>query len=298
MYRAQVIAHAPIPLEGLPMTLVLFLLVLLTATLHAGWNYAAKKVAGNLSVLWLGICLASVVSWPYAIAVFRSAEVVPSVVAYILATGILHACYFSLLARAYADGDISLVYPVARGTGVAGTALVAFLWLDEPLSANGGIGIGAVCVGTMVLGLGQRLQHLGLGYVYALLVGVTIMGYSVVDKLAVGTMHPVTYISSMFTLCALLLAPHQLRTKRAACRHALRHCKTPIAIVGLGSIGTYTIILFTFRLGPVSYIVATREFAVVIGALLGVYCLQERLTARIVAGIIAIVGGLILIKIG
>ena len=280
------------------MTLVLFVLVLLTATLHAGWNYAAKKVAGNLSVLWLGICLASVVSWPYALTVFRAAEMIPSVVAYILATGILHACYFSLLAKAYADGDISLVYPVARGTGVAGTALVAVIWLDEPLSVNSGIGIGAVCVGTMVLGLGQRLLHLGLGYAYALLVGATIIGYSVVDKLAVGTIHPVTYISSMFTLCALLLAPHQLRTKRAACRHALRHLKTTIAIVGLGSICTYAIILFTFRLGPVSSIVATREFAVVIGALLGVCCLQERLTARKVVGIVAIVGGLILIKMG
>jgi drug/metabolite transporter (DMT)-like permease len=279
------------------MSLILFVLVLLTAALHAGWNYAAKKVAGNLSVLWLGICLGSVISWPYAIAVFRSVEMVPHVIAAILATGILHACYFGLLAKAYADGDISLVYPVARGTGVAGTALVAFAWLDEPLSANGGLGIGAVCLGTMVLGLGQYRQHTGLSYVYALLVGATIIGYSVVDKLAVGTMHPVSYISSMFTLCALLLAPHQLGTQRAACRHALRHLKTSIAIVGLGSIATYAIILCTFRLGPVSYIVATREFAVVIGALLGVYCLQERLTARKVVGIVAIVGGLILIKL-
>src|SRR5919198_241391 len=142
------------------MTLFVFIVVLVSATLHAGWNVAAN--------------------------------------------GLLHAGYFGVLARAYAVGEMSLVYPVARGTGVAGTAIVAAAWLQESLSLRGLGGIAAICVGTGLVGFNTRShQDEGTGYLHALLVGATITSYSIIDTLAVGRLHPVIYISGMFSLAAL-----------------------------------------------------------------------------------------------
>ena len=280
------------------MTLLVFAIVLLSATLHAFWNFAAKKVSGNLGALWLGLCLGSVLSWPWALLLQRTEGLTRAGGLYILATGMMHACYFGFLARSYAGGDISLVYPVARGTGVAGTAVAAVVWLHEGLSVLGLSGILAICLGTGLVGFSRHAYKDEAGaYLHALLVGATITGYSIIDKLAVGHVHPVVYISGLCTVAALLLAPYVLRRHCAACRQAYRHLKPAICLIGLGSMGTYLLILFAYRLGPVSYIVAVREFAVVIGVLLGFFVLKERLTVRRVLGITAITLGLVLVKL-
>jgi len=279
------------------MTGLTFALVLLAATFHALWNFAAKKVSGNLSVLWIGLCLASALSWPLALSVYRSEEFTPTGIACILATGAIHAVYFGLIAQTYRRGDISLVYPVARGTGVAGTALLAWAWLRESPALLGVVGIVIICLGTALLGSGQRGHREGFtAYLYALAVGLTIALYSVVDKLGVGIVHPIVYISSMSTLAALALLPYMAWRRGPECRHALNQFKTFIGIIGVGSIGTYVMILFAYRLGPASYIVAVREFAVVIGALLGVVFLHERMTLKKIVGMAAIVAGIMLVK--
>jgi drug/metabolite transporter (DMT)-like permease len=278
------------------MTVFVFLLVLLAAFLHATWNFAAKKVSGDMAVLWLSLCVASVISWPFAFARWDAQAMTGDALVAVLATGAIHAIYFRLLAQAYRTGDISSVYPVARGTGVGGTALVAYLWRLEPLSMAGGLGILTICVGTLLIGLDQRSQRGAMiAYGFALLVGLTIIAYSVIDKLAVAAIEPVVYISGMFTLCTLLLAPFQ--GPMHTYRRALRESKRFIVLIGVGSIVTYLMILFAFRLGPVSYIVAVREFAVVIGACFGVLCLNERLTPPKIVGMGAILCGLVLVKL-
>jgi drug/metabolite transporter (DMT)-like permease len=100
----------------------------------------------------------------------------------------------------------------------------------------------------------------------------------------------------MFTLAALALLPYMAWWRRPECCHALKQFKMFIGIIGVGSIGTYLTILFAYRLGPASYIVAVREFAVVIGALLGVMFLRERMTLRKIVGMAAIVAGIMLVK--
>ena len=279
------------------MTELTFALVLLAATCHALWNFAAKKVAGNLAVMWLGLWTASVLSWPLAFSLSRAETFTPVGIRCMVATGVIHTLYFWLIAQAYRIGDISMVYPVARGSGVAGTAMLASLWLREPLALIGATGIASICLGTALMGAGQRGHREGwTAYLYALGVGSTISIYSVVDKLGVGAVHPIVYISSMFTLTALTLFPYMVRHHRTACRQALKQCKTAIGLIGIGSMGTYLMILFAYRLGPASYIVAVREFAVVIGALLGVVFLRERLTLKKLLGMTAIVVGIVLVK--
>jgi hypothetical protein len=96
------------------MNLTALALVVAAACLHALWNLAAKRVAGNLGVLWLGLCLAGVALAPVAL-YDASQSFDPAGLAYLAATGLIHAGYFGLLAAGYRRGELSVVYPLARG---------------------------------------------------------------------------------------------------------------------------------------------------------------------------------------
>jgi len=276
----------------------IFLLVILSAVLHASWNLATKKVSGSLGTICIGLCAASFVSLPFAIYIILS-EGLPLVsVPFIVATGIVHAFYFYFVGRSYEAGDISIVYPSSRGIGVAGTSLVAATILGESISVNGFTGIMLVCLGTVTLGL-KRAQHghSRTALLYALAVGLTIICYSCLDKVGVGLSNPVPYICGLFTIAAVLLTSFVAIHHRDDLIQSWKKKRGYGIAIGLGSIITYLLILFAFRQGPASYIVAAREIAVVIGSVLGFIFLRERLTLRKIVGITAITAGLVLIKI-
>lgn len=283
------------------MTATVFLLVLLAALCHAGWNFAARRASGNFGILWLGVCIASCCMTPIALFVARDTgwETIPSPAAWacVVATGVIHAAYFVLLARAYEEGDISVVYPVARGSGIGVTALLAGLVLGEEIGFVGGAGIALVSAGILAMGW-PRGDGPRPNLAMALAVGATIPAYSVIDKVGVGLVHPVVYVWLMFVQSALLTAPRALRIHGDRLRRDFLPHLRPALIVGLGSMITYLTILFAYRLGPVSYIVAARELSVIVGAGLGVAFLGERLTGTRALAIGAIALGLVAIKLG
>ncbi len=280
------------------MAIFAFLLVILSAVLHALWNFATKKVSGNICVLYIGLLLACIIYVPFVLAFASSELFTPAAFPYILATGIIHTIYFFALSKAYNYGEISTVYPIARGTGIAGTALVASVLLQETLSLFGIIGILSIILGTFLIGLkhGDRKYH-SVGLLFALVVGVMIASYSIVDKLGVGIMNPLVYLYSLILLTTIFLTPYIMIRERAELKNAWRKFKKYSMIIGIGSAGTYLIILYVFRLAHVSYVVSVRELAVAIGALFGFTFLHEQHPKRKIVGIICIVLGLIMIKI-
>ena len=276
------------------MPLLAFLLIILAAALHALWNFAAKKASGNLSVIWIGLAMATIAIIPFLFLLSPDQIFVLEAWPFILATGIIHAVYFFAVAKAYEHGDISIVYPIARGSGIAGTTIIACLLLQEEISSVGTVGISLISLGTLLLGLTNiRQKH---GILFSLLVAITIIGYSIVDKLGVGIIHPFGYIFGLVLLTTFFLAPYILMNKQQELLSALKNMKKYSLIIGLGSGGTYLIILFVFQMAQVSYVVAARELAVAIGALLGFIFLKEQFTAQKLLGIMGIVIGMILIK--
>ena len=165
------------------MPTIAFQLVILAATLHAVWNFATKKIAGDLAVIWIGLVMACITFTPFIFFLAPDQMAFQKVYPHIIASGVIHAVYFFALAKAYEYGDISVVYPIARGSGIAGTAIAAFLLLQETISPIGVIGILAISVGIFLLGLKNGRQKHGI--LFALLVGLMIISYSIVDKLAV-----------------------------------------------------------------------------------------------------------------
>jgi drug/metabolite transporter (DMT)-like permease len=285
------------------MTPYVFLLVIFSALCHATWNFAARKAAGNLMAIWLGLWIGCAVILPGAIGVIihrgiRATAELPGIFC-IIATGLIHSVYFRLLAAAYEEGEISLVYPIARGSGIAFTAILAGLLLQEQLTLLGALGIGLVCLGIIALSRDahrrvddKKAIRLALG------IGASIVAYSLVDKIGVGYIHPVVYIWSMFLIAGITLTPFLVRRYRVRFAKEARQNIGYALIIGVGSVGTYLMILFAFTMGPVNYIVAVREFAVVLGALAGVIFLKERLTPMKALAICVIVIGIIGIKLG
>ncbi len=133
----------------------LLLLVLASAFIHAGWNFTARKVLGNLPVYWLGLCLAGLVGGPFACLAATGAALREGL-PFMLATGVINALYFAVLAKAYETGEIALVYPIARGFGLACTVGLAAAFLGERLSAAGAAGLAAVGTGIVLLGARAR----------------------------------------------------------------------------------------------------------------------------------------------
>jgi drug/metabolite transporter (DMT)-like permease len=138
-------------------------LVLCAALLHALWNLAAKKAGGNhhfvlasalaVSLLWAPLALAlgwqELGQWP------------PAAWAAALASAIVHLLYFNALLAGYRASDLSVVYPVARGSAPAVSALVAVLLLDERLGVTGTLGLGAVVCGIVLIAAGPALWRRG-----------------------------------------------------------------------------------------------------------------------------------------
>lgn len=284
-------------------TLYVFLLVIFSAFCHAAWNFAARKAAGNLMAIWLGLWIGCAVILPGAAGVIIRSGIRATAdlqgISCIIATGLIHTVYFRLLAAGYEKGEISLVYPIARGSGIAFTAILAGLLLKEQLTLLGAIGIGLVCLGIISLSRdAQQRADDAKAIRLALGIGASIVAYSIVDKIGVGYIHPLVYIWSMFLIAAITLTPLLIRHYRGQLWQAARQYKGYAAIIGVGSVGTYLMILFAFTRGPVNYIVAVREFAVVLGALAGVVFLKERLTMAKALAICLIVMGIIGIKLG
>jgi drug/metabolite transporter (DMT)-like permease len=277
-------------------------LVLTAAVGHALWNLAARNVAGDIAILWLAFALGNIIMLPICAYMYWQGVpllLTPPAVICLLATGAIHAVYFALLAWAYEHGEISLVYPVARGSGVGLTALAGWALLAEEITILGAVGIGCVLCGIFALGAPALMRggdrH---SFKLALYAGLSIVTYSIIDKIGVAHMQPVYYISGMWILSTLLRWPFVWRDRRGTFGTTARQHWRSIAFIGLGSLGTYLLILFAYTKGPVSYIVAARESSVVVGVILGFIFLRENVTRLKLIGVLGIAAGLALIKMG
>ena len=269
-------------------------LIALSAVLHACWNFAARKVSGDLGAIWLGLTLACLVALPVAALIGGAWK---PALPFMAASGAVQAAYFVLLAKAYETGEVGVVYPVARGTGVLGTAVLASALLGERAGPGPLAGIACVVLGVFAL---ARASHQGSAKAlpYALATGATISVYSLLDKRGVALANPFLYISGLFFIYILLLTPYMLAFKKRELRRAWRERRPAAVFIGLSAFSTYLLVLFAFRLAPVSLIVPFRELSVVIGAILGAVFLREAWSARKTVGLAAVAAGLILIKLG
>lgn len=279
-------------------------LVFVAAFAHSGWNFLTKKAGGGLPFIWLFAGLASAMYLPVAasVLVVQKPAIGFANIGMILASAIVHSAYFTLLEWGYRLGDLSLVYPIARGTGPLISALVGVLALGERPSALGVAGIVLMAIGiATVTGDPRafRTPEAKKAVLAALLCGATVATYTVLDKISVSILKTPPLVLDWGTNAGrfLILTPFALRVWPKV-KEQWRLHKWEAAGVGFLSPFAYILILTAMVFTPVSYIAPAREISILIGAVLGARFFSEGNVPRRLAGTAAMVMGLIAISVG
>jgi drug/metabolite transporter (DMT)-like permease len=268
--------------------------VLCAAGLHAGWNAMAKRGGDPVVFLWLATVASTLVLLPFGVWHLAATGLPRAAAPFVIGTIVLHGLYFYALGRAYASGAYSLVYPVARGLGVALVPVLALVAFDERLSPLGSVGIGLVVLGIVALHLipaGGAVPAAAVrgGLLWPVVTGLTIASYSLVDKAGVARLNPVPYMLLLEAGCALLGLP-LLWMRGAAVRRELGRWPSIVVAATMSSLA-YTLVLFAFQLSKTGYVVAARELSIVLSAVIGSLWLREgRLGPRLVGAMVVLTG--------
>jgi len=272
-------------------TLASLLLVIAAAGLHAGWNALAKRGRDPVVFLWCATVASTLALSPFGLWILARDGLLASALPFVGGTILLHALYFYALGRAYGTGAYSLVYPVARGLGVALVPIAALLVFDERLSALGTAGVALVVLGIVSLHVlpPGTASWPGRAILWPVLTGLTIAAYSIVDKGGVARLNPVAYMLLLESGCALLGTP-LLCMRPDGVRRELAGWRTIMAAAVMSALA-YTLVLFAFRISKTGYVVAARELSIVLSAVIGSVWLREgRLGPRLAGATIVLAG--------
>lgn len=286
------------------MTLFALGLVLAAAVFHATWNLLAKRVGdGGAVFVWLfGVCSVLIYA-PLAVAVvfLIQPHLGPVQLLFMFGSGVLHLGYFVLLQRGYAVGDLSLVYPLARGTGPLLATAAAIVLFGERPSLVALFGIALITAGVFVLTSesGSLRKGLGAGVVYGLLTGVFIAAYTIWDKQAVSALLIPPLLQSWATtvVTTLILTPLAMGRRKEAVA-LWRDYRPEVLGVAILSPLSYILVLTALVFTPVSYVAPAREISILIGAAMGARLLSEGDSTRRLIAAAAMVVGVVTLALG
>ncbi len=294
-----------------PVTPTAFALILLAGLIHASWNIAAKKAGGDSRFAFFTSFLMMLFWAPLGWWVGRG--VVPLWGAaewgIVVGSGLLHVEYYVTLLRGYRKADLTVVYPLARGSGPLLSSLVAITLLGERISALGAVGIVGVVGGVFLIAGGpgllraahdvQARARVHKGMAYGLLTGAFIASYTVVDGYAVKLllMSPilVDYMGNFVRVA--VLAPVVLRDLPAAGSLWRTQWRFALLVAVISPV-SYVLVLFALREAPISLVAPAREVSMLFAALLGGHLLGEGDRLARLLGAVCIAAGVALLALG
>jgi len=273
-------------------------LVLLAALTHASWNIYAKFAAESRHFVWLFSAGSVLVYGPVVLGVVLVEQ--PHFTARhwlaLSATSVLHLLYSISLQTGYRLSDLSVVYPIARGTGPLVSFVGAALLLGEAPTAQSVVGLVLIVGGILLVAglVGHHERAPGVGVFYGLLTGLLIAAYTLNDGYAVKVLlispFVIDFTGNMFRM--LVLAPRAWRDRARVALEAREYRKPVIVVSVLGPLG-YILVLFAMRMAPVSHVAPARELSTLVGAWFGSRLLRESSGPWRIAGAALIVAGVI-----
>ena len=258
-------------------------LVVVSAFLHASWNFLLKKSGGGAGLVTAATAFSLVVYAPVVLglALVRGYHLEAAHLGLMLVSGVIHTAYFLLLDRAYrSGGDLSIVYPLARATGPLLSVAVAIALLGErpgPTALGGAVLIGASALllagNPFAWRRDKSLQAVG----FALATGAMIATYTVWDKASVAgwLIPPIIYDwgCNAFRVCVLL--PYTHRRAPGAMARAWREQRMAVLAIAVLSPLAYILVLTAMVFTPVSLVAPGRELSILFAALMGAHLLKE-----------------------
>ena len=256
------------------MTVMVFSLVLLAAALHAIWNAVIKGTGDKTIAIGL-VALGHMVLGLFGAAFFPLPDI--KVIPFILVSTIIHWGYYYSLTTAYKFGDLSLIYPIARGISPIIVTVFAFFWINERLSWGEMGGVLLISSGILFLGLRSLSNEKSIpALVFALTTGVLIAAYSVTDGFGVRlTENPLSYIAWLFIAEGFVVFYIFGRFKVRLLTSSFSEIMLGF-FAGVISTIAYGLALYAKSLAPLGIITALRETSVIIATLIGVVWFKEK----------------------
>ena len=273
------------------------LAVLLGAVLHAGWNALVKSGSDPfLDTVLVTTCVAAVM----AVLLLFLPLPRPGSWLYLAASVLIHLAYYGFLVLAYRGGDLSLVYPIMRGTAPAFTALLATAVLSERLSWGGWAGVFLVSGGVLLLAAdsprskGDRLAPV----VFALLNAGVIVGYTLVDGVGARLSgNAFSYTGWMLLLTGILVCAAAIAFRgRQVIDHVAAQWKKG-TLGGGCTFASYSLALWAMTKAPIAPVAALRETSIIFSAILAVLFLKESISPLRYVSIVIVALGAVIIKV-
>ena len=266
------------------------LLALAAACVHALWNILLARAKDVEAATAVAVVVAEVVFLPVAVVLWHAHR---AVIPFIFASAALQLVYFTLLPMAYRLAELSVVYPIARGTAPVLVLVIGVVALGRTTSAGQVAGVCLVGVGVLLVrGLGRTP---GRGVPLGLLIACVIATYTLVDKDGVKHAGAVPYLELTMLGPCLVYSSTVARVKGL---RALRNAWGPATVVaGIATFGAYVLVLLALQRAAAAPVAAVRETGVVIAALLARRVLGETVGAPRIAGAAAVAGGIALLSL-
>ncbi|HTX02611.1 MAG TPA: DMT family transporter [Candidatus Acidoferrales bacterium] len=279
------------------MTSLALALVLTAAVLHATWNLLAKRASAGSPFIWLTFAISTSLYAPVAIAVWLlwPQKFTAIDLAFIIGNGALHMFYFIVLQRGYRLGDLSLVYPLARGTGPLLSSIAAIIFLGERPTPVASAGIIIIVLGVFLASGLHRLQDAKAraSVFYGLATGLSIAAYTLWDKhsMAVLALNPILYDWGGNAVRFVLMTPVAVR-RWGDVRAAYRDHRLEAVGIAVLSPLAYLLVLWALTWAPVTFVAPARELSIMFGTFFGIVFFKERDRAhqRLIAAALMLVG--------
>lgn len=286
-------------------------LVLLAGFIHASWNFAAKKAGGDWRFATYSSLVLAVFWGPLAL--WLGWREIPTWGAtqwlLVAVSGALHLAYYLFLLRGYRLADLTVVYPMARGSGPLLSSMAALVVLGERISGWGLLGIACIVVGVFFIAGGWGLlrqaqqvsdrQRLHRGLFYGIMSGVFISAYTVLDGYAVKVMllSPILldYVGNAFRI--VLMSPKALANRQDFVSHWKQQWRYAL-LVGIISPVSYVLVLWAVTMAPLSHVAPAREVSMLFAALLGGHLLGEGGRASRMIGAVVMALGVTSLALG
>ncbi|TCM14410.1 EamA-like transporter family protein [Novosphingobium sp. PhB165] len=270
------------------MNATVFCIVLFAAALHASWNAIVKRGGDTLltTILVTGsAALIAAVGLPFLPP--PSVESWP----FIAASSLFQIAYFVLVARTYRIADMSLTYPMMRGTAPLLVALASLVLIGEPLSQSAWLGVGIICAGILSMAGAARSGNRA-GVALALGNAVVIAGYTLIDGIGVRRSGAAAaYTLWIFLLTGVVLVGWALFRRRAGIlSYAGRNWAFGL-LGGTGTIGSYGLALWAMTVAPVAVVAALRETSILFGVAIAALILREKVGLAKIIGVCVIAVG-------
>ena len=280
-------------------------LVILAAFIHATWNLLAKRAAGAGAMFvpaYTSVALVAYAPWAIWLISRGTLRWTPAILLCLLASGLIHLAYSLCLQRGYRVADLSVVYPVARGTGPMLASVGAFALLGEMPTPRGLVGLVTVVAGISLIATNGRIDaferpEAKRGVRWGIGTGSLIASYTVVDAYGVkALLVPPVILDWCANAVRLALLMPLVLTDRGRARAAMRGYWGLAIAVGLLSPLSYILVLGALSLGaPLRVVAPAREMSMMIGALFGMVILKEPVGVGRLAGCGLLIVGVILL---